>query len=279
MFKYSEIIKSNIKYKISLIALWTLIGLSLVNIITTILRGFHAGFSFYLTQIFASFSKDYIQTYTNFPKEILIVIITGCTVIPYAICALFYKKRPLFAMIAGGLLVFDSVLYCIDFVVYLMDGSVMFAVDFLIRVGASVVILMYILEGRELWYSIKDADSLEEIFGNINEAEAMADGEIQNVNVRKIVVSRKNETWGFLADCEIIVDGESAGFIKNGQSKTIDVSVSAHQVMVIAQNGSESEAVDVENGRANKVFVVSVKPKLTAPTLPVITLYEAKENN
>jgi hypothetical protein len=159
-----------------------------------------------------------------------------------------------------------------------MDGSFMFAVDFLIRIGASVVILMYILEGRELWYSIKDADSLEEIFGNINEAEAMAEGEIQNVNVRKIVGSRKNETWGFLADCEILVDGESAGFIKNGQSKTIDVSVSAHQVMVIAQNGSESETVDVENGRANKVFVVSVKPKLTAPTLPVITPYEAKEN-
>ena len=184
MFKYSELIKDNIKYKASLITLWAIIGLSLANIITTIMWRAHAGFSFYLTKIFADFSRDYIINNENMPKEILIVVITACTVLPYVVCALFYKKRPLYAIIALGLLVVDSAMFCIDFVVYLLIGNVMSLIDFVIRVAACVILLMYVMEGRDLWYTVKDADSLEEIFGTISEAEALAESEIEvNVNM------------------------------------------------------------------------------------------------
>ena len=279
LFKYSELIKDNIKYKASLITLWAIIGLSLANIITTIMWRAHAGFSFYLTKIFADFSRDYIINNENMPKEILIVVITACTVLPYVVCALFYKKRPLYAIIALGLLVVDSAMFCIDFVVYLLIGNVMSLIDFVIRVAACVILLMYVMEGRDLWYTVKDADSLEEIFGTISEAEALAESEIEvNVNVRKIVISRKSEMFGFLANCEIFVDGESAGFIRSGQTRAIDVSVSAHSIMVISQNGNESEETAVENGKENVVFIMSVKPKLFAPAMPVLSAYEVKEN-
>ena len=276
MFKYSELIKNNIRYKLSTIALFAISALSLINIFTIIVFERHFGFCYYLTNIFAQYSWEYIISHDNLTKEIIIVAITVFSTVPYIICGIFARKRPLFTMIAVILLFLDSLMFCVDFIGLVSVGHYGYLIDFIIRIVAGVLMVKYILDGRELWYTIKDADSLEEIFGEMEEIPV--DEEAESINVRKLHLYRKSEMWGFLTNCEVLIDGESRGFIRSGENKSFDLTVSAHELMVIAQNGAESESISVENGRENVVFLLGVRPKLFQAANPIITEHHKAEN-
>ena len=75
---------------------------------------------------------------------------------------------------------------------------------------------------------------------------AVAPGSVRDVSAARIHVERESRAWMDRARAyKILVDGQEAGRVRNGQSVTIEVAPGAHQVQA-AVDWARSPAVPVQ---------------------------------